>query len=433
MRLLQPILLASFQVFTTNPSGTDLIDASCDSDGFHLVIDESVRKGIYYFIEWPSTFVDGQKSVYEMPNSAGSACLADGSGSNWEFHTGFNDCNIQPPTIYTDQATKIEYFIYTLYLNFDNSIDPNSGTGNLQQLEQVEIECQIARRWQEDGTVGNVSIKKAEIIDDIKIEGDLLWKQLQLDVYKGGFNKPNQQLSWEGPLKTSDSVKIGEKIELRIRNTPPHTILSDWNVAIEDCWASTVENRAIDTDMDTGVIHFDLDGTDGVPGSASPVKHETVKFWGDQCPNFNWVGPIYSSPQNNNVEIFLKQFAFNDNDGKFNQNFYYHCIVVLCDKKNQCAKTCADRPSPSDNAPSGRRRRALVTSRRMKQDNWTRIDFSRKEVRSSGEINPSINLKLENACEHGMEQDGAAFVCKENAAGTIGVSLLTACLTYIVY
>ena len=107
-----------------------------------------------------------------------------------------------------------------------------------------------------------------------------------------------------------------------------------FSVAIEDCWASTVENRATGT-VDTGVIHFDGPGSNGVPGEVPPVAHETVKFWDRQCPTFNWVSPLFTDSRSGNTEINMRQFAFNDNAGSFTNNFYYHCIVCFINNEFQ--------------------------------------------------------------------------------------------------
>ena len=65
------------------------------------------------------------------------------------------------------------------------------------------------------------------------------------------------------------------------------------------------------------IIDFDATG-------ASGATHETVKFYQAQCPMYSWVtGVAAAASTNSNLEIELRQFAFNGGL----TTFYYHCEV----------------------------------------------------------------------------------------------------------
>ena len=113
------------------------------------------------------------------------------------------------------------------------------------------------------------------------------------------------------------------------------------SIAIRDCWASTVQNirdSPIDgTDDDSGGVDFDINGAT-VNGVAQ--VHKTVKFYEAMCPKFGWAAPIYGTSGNNagevtpvgvdtNLEVTLRQFAFNDGTGTLTSGFFYHCQVSI--------------------------------------------------------------------------------------------------------
>ena len=110
-----------------------------------------------------------------------------------------------------------------------------------------------------------------------------------------------------------------------------------FSVAIKGCWASTVENER--TGGDTGGIDFDAAGAT-INGNAAP--HETVKFYDDMCPAFNWVSSFADhNAIQSNTEISLRQFDFN---GATSGEFFYHCevfstIKCLFSSKNILKKT----------------------------------------------------------------------------------------------
>jgi len=335
MKLLGSLLLASAAEAATLCSSTghtdpnfvnSLIVPTCDHEKFTITVDETCRGAEYNFINWGSTFVNGVVGTVQMPGSNPTECAADGSGSEWKFETKFTECGIATPVDVVDAATGITYLTYTLYLNFDGSIAAAQGTGNLQQLGQTKIECKVPKNFQENATSGKVTITDSDPIPDVTkvIE---LWKFLQLDVYSGGMTGTP---SWAtAALPASSSINMGENIKLKIDNTATNTVLSNYEVAIKNCWASTVENR-VTGETDTGKVVFDATGADADGPGAGTDAHKTVRFWEAQCPKYNWVGPDLSTAHGtatSNLEVTLKQFAFNDNAGTLTNEFFYHCEV----------------------------------------------------------------------------------------------------------
>jgi len=425
MKLLGSLLFASAAKAATLCTSTghtnaefvnSLIVPSCDHEKFTLDIDETCRGAEYNFIDWSSTFVDGVVGTVQMPSSLTTGCGADGSGSAWKFETKFTECNIAAPVDVVDTATGITYLTYTMYLNFDNAIAAAQGTGNLQQLGQTKITCRVPKNLQENALTGKITIQDSDPIPDVT-KDIKLWEFLQLDVYSGGMAGT---ASWAGTaLTTGATINLGENVKLKIDNTASNTVLSNYEVAIKDCWASTIENR-LAANTDTGAVLFDAAGTNG---DGANTAHKTVKFWEGQCPKYNWVGPdLAGNTANSNTEVTLKQFAFNDNSGTLTNDFYYHCEVDICVSGTDCTPGtgCA---TLTGNAPSGRKRRAIISSRRL-----------RRSEEGTGEVTPSKKFSLDvTTCEHGTEFDGDLIVCKEekkssSSAETLGLGILTGAL-----
>lgn len=83
-------------------------------------------------------------------------------------------------------------------------------------------------------------------------------------------------------------------------------------------------------DDDSGSIQWDPAGGT-INGNA--VQHETVKFYANMCPKYEWTGPAYGMDSTEldpfstetNLAITLRQFGF----GQTFDGFYYHCEVCI--------------------------------------------------------------------------------------------------------
>ena len=71
-------------------------------------------------------------------------------------------------------------------------------------------------------------------------------------------------------------------------------------------------------DEDNGVVQ--LEATTGTS--------YTAVFYVDQCPVYEWVTKWYITPVDSNLDIELRQFAFQDATGAFVNNMFYHCEVT---------------------------------------------------------------------------------------------------------
>ena len=125
----------------------NLISASCDGTSFTITVNETCRGSHYSWIDFNSTFVDGNVSTVEMPDPLGATCKADGAGTAWEYSFAFTECNVGPATGPTaggaGDPAGVEWWTYSVYLNFDNTIAAALGTGNLLQLNQTLVKILI--------------------------------------------------------------------------------------------------------------------------------------------------------------------------------------------------------------------------------------------------------------------------------------------------
>lgn len=436
MKLFGSLLLASSAQAATLCTATDhtdtdfvnsLIVPSCDHEKFVLEVDEKCRAAEYNFINWQSTFVDGVKATVTVPTSPGATCTPVGTSGKWTYTTKFNECNIAAPVDETDAASGITYSVYVMYINFDGTIAAAQGTGNLQQLGQTEVKCRVPKNLQENAIPGKVTITDSDAIPDM-VRDIKLWEFLQLDVYTGG---KLAAASWGASALTAGaSIDMGEHIKLKIDNQASGTVKTNYEVAIHNCWASTVENR-VAGQTDTGKVAFDATGADAdKDGTADAAAHKTVKFWEAQCPKYNWVLPLLDTTAaaaiTSNDEITLRQFAFNDAAGMV-ADFWYHCEVNICPKSTDCVPDpgCAAL-TPVDNTPAnGRRRRAIISSKRMR----------REDEDQSGEVQAKQFSLGDLDCEHGTELDGETIICRqgrsqneESGAQALGLGVLTGAL-----
>merc|ERR1712159_770412 len=114
-----------------------------------------------------------------------------------------------------------------------------------------------------------------------------LWTSMQLDVFKGGSAAT---AAYTTAAAAGESIGLGEHVKLEVTSSTL-TLGTDYNVALKDCWASSVENiRDVGTDGtddDQGEIEWDATGAAVNNGVAT--AHETVKFYEGMCPKYNWV------------------------------------------------------------------------------------------------------------------------------------------------
>jgi len=331
MKLLGSLLFAAGAQGATLCTGgtTNLISAECDETGFTVTVDETCRAAAYSWIDFESgTFIDGVQTKVSVgsPSTIASECkpvaTMGNPDYNWVYTVAFTECNLADAVKgVVDTSTGIAWHTYSLYLNYDNVIDSAQGTGNLQQLDQTLIQCRIPANLQENGIPGRITITDADdLVPDESSDIDL-WDELQLDVISGGNAK---DASWAaGNLGSGATVELGEHIKLKINDKTGSSATTDYNIAIKDCWASTVENVHANVE---GAIDFDSMGAN-IGGVAT--AHKTVKFLKDQCPVFSWVkSSLTGSTVFSNLETSLRQFAFNDGDSTtFSNGFFYHCEV----------------------------------------------------------------------------------------------------------
>ena len=139
--------------------------------------------------------------------------------------------------------------------------------------------------------------------------------------------------------------------------------MGSFSIAIESCWASTIENKNEDA-VDGVGISWDATGDSGA--------YNTAMFYNNQCPLYPWVFPIYglttgtTSPVSvdDSPIVTLRQFAFADATDSF-EGFYYHCELTICLPGVDCVADDLQCDDVSYDAPMtvGRRRRHVVSSK----------------------------------------------------------------------
>ena len=197
----------------------------CDNTGFKITVDETCRASHYAWIDWSSTFIDGDGSTVEMPASAGTTCKVV-DGARWTYTVAFEECNLAAP-VKDGKADDngVFWHTYSLYLNYDNKIDSANGVGNLQQLDQTLVQCRVPANLQENAVSGTITITDtADLIPNASTDVDL-WSKLQLDVVSGGFLATAKY----GPVLAADStIGLGEHVKLQINNVANGTVTNDY-------------------------------------------------------------------------------------------------------------------------------------------------------------------------------------------------------------
>ena len=122
----------------------------CDSIGFTITVNEVCRSTNYHWIDWTSTFANGNSLIKTMTGASLPECGADGTGAAWTYTVGFAECGILDPILSVADEDGIKWHTYGLYVNYDNAIASSQGTGNFKQLEQTFVECRIPSNLQKD-------------------------------------------------------------------------------------------------------------------------------------------------------------------------------------------------------------------------------------------------------------------------------------------
>ena len=176
-------------------------------------MDETCRLASYNWIDWASTFANGDVAVKEMPAAtAGTACAAVGSGAAWEYTVAFTECGILAPELSAADGNGIAWYTYGVYINYDNDIDALQGTGNLQQLDQTLVECRIPANFQENAIAGEITVSDSDdLIPDETSDVDL-WDELQLDVLVYDLATS----AYGAALSTAQTIQLGDKVKLQI-------------------------------------------------------------------------------------------------------------------------------------------------------------------------------------------------------------------------
>ena len=122
----------------------------------------------------------GDPKIVKMPKNPEPSCVVDGSSGAWKYTVAFTECNIAPPSgpsLVPDSAG-LYWYTYSIYLNYDNVVDPIFGTGNIQQLSQTLLQCRVPANIKENSVVA-VKGKKG--------------KSPKLDVVKDGNRNRKQR------------------------------------------------------------------------------------------------------------------------------------------------------------------------------------------------------------------------------------------------
>jgi len=113
------------------------------------------------------------------------------------------------------------------------------------------------------------------------------------------------------------------------------------------------------------------------------MSHQTVKFYDNQCPQYKWVTGVATDVATySNLEVTLRQFAFNT----VTNNLFYHCEINICvkdatstaadDDASDCvpAASLSVCPTFPSFTPTGRRRRAIISSKRLTRETTDSAD-----------------------------------------------------------
>jgi len=331
--------------------GTNLITATCSSTGFSIAIDETCRAAHYPFLDWSVAYLDGDQASSSFASAAATCKVeTDTANSQYVFTAAFTECNIGAATDVAADTTGIAWSSYTVYLNFDSAItSAANGNGNLNQMAQTTIVCRLPKNFQENALSGSIEITDGDLIEDESKDYEMWTSGLSLKVQKGGTSDTPNYIDVPS---TGGSIALGENVKLLLEGTATN----NFNIALERCWASNVMHRADANgdDADTGIVQ--LDTTSGTS--------YTAVFYVDQCPVYEWVTKWYTDPAESNLDIELRQFAFQSSTGGFVNSMFYHCEVSVCLSTVDCVPdTCAKTEGAFNFAGPGRRRRAVISQR----------------------------------------------------------------------
>lgn len=392
----------------TCSNSKELFEASCDSAGIKILINEACRAEGFGGIDFPNFFawgvqtvttmhapgctapcaatdvVDGSTATCSSAKPMTDAAYVDGDNAQtYRWLVPLTECGVVSSLDSTD-ATNV-FTKYDLYLN-SNSV-ANSANA-IAQMNQVKFTCKL-EPFQEDA--GQVTISEVDLVADKEVSVDFRsLVELEVSTASSDTLGPSAAATYNGDtaMLTMDNAgvsaaNIGDHVELRLKNTGANTALSAYALSLYKCWASK-DAKASTAGEDTA--------------STSDAALEFT-LWDQFCPKYNWVAPESGATTGSGYlkthwdratsihAINFRQFAFLDTNFVIGTDaIHYHCYVKVCPSTD--ALTCSTKDlagttntctPPTYYDPSGRRRRDIENERtkRSELDGSTLVEITK--------------------------------------------------------
>jgi len=416
MKLSATFLAALFGTSEANVScqnGKNLFEASCDSNGFLIKINQACRAEGFSGIDFPNSFVWGssdQKTLVN-PNCAADSCTyADVTA------TGSGTCSAVKPVTGKQDADGADTHSWTVPLNecgvtgtFDdinnvwkydlyfNSNSVANTANNIVQMNQVKFTCSL-QSFQQDVANG-VVISDGSLVADPTEEVINLRDQVELKISTRSGNDVVNSVAGiafdgnaamlDGMTADATTANIGDHVELRLQEKDGQNPFNAFSLSLIKCWASK--------DPKTSAA-----GEETISGSDTALE---LKLWDNFCPLFDWVAPEsgadtgsgylkkYWNRESSIHAINFRQFAFLNDFNLGSDSLYYHCHIKVCPKNEEttCSKkdmanvenicTAPTYYSAAQAASSGtqrKRRDNIITRRQSDLDGSTSFEIVQK-------------------------------------------------------
>lgn len=437
MKLSAAILSAFISIGDANVScqdGKKLFEASCDSNGFLIKINQACRADGFYGIDFPNSFVWGSESVKTMVNpscTAESCTYADVTGSETGVCsavkpvTGLKDndeADTHSWSVPLDECgvtgaydTDNNAWKYNLYFN-SNSVADNAN--NVVQMNQVKFTCTL-ESFQKD-VASPVVISDGSLVDDpsekiINLRDTVnlvVARRSGIDVLNsemGSFDGTTEMLA--GMTKGVDTASIGDHVELRLEEAAGNAepIFESFSMSMIKCWASKDE----------------LASATGQETISNGETASELKIWDNFCPLFDWVAPESGTETGSGYlkkywnrltsihAINFRQFAFLTSDLNLGtDSLYYHCHVKVCPQSEgaTCSKTDMTNTENTCEAPTYY---SAVPGARRRRDNTITLDQSDLDGSTSFEIVQKVTIP-DVAPEDCATIDGNVCITRKN-------------------
>jgi hypothetical protein len=445
------------EAVVTCSGGKAIFEATCDSNGFKILINEACRAEGFAGVDFPNSFVWGVNTVTTMavpgctapcvptdvvagatetcssikPSTAAGTVDGDGT-QTYQWLVPLTECGVVASQDTTDPANV--FTKYDLYLNSNSGVDT---LNTIVQMEQVKFTCKL-EPFQEDA--GAVTVSQGDLVSDAAFKLDLR-SLVTLEVSTAGadtLNPNTAATAYDGSTAMltmatagATTANIGDHVELRLKDVAPATALTSYALSLYRCWASK------DAKATTA-------GEETLTGADTALEFE---FWDEFCPKYNWVAPESGATTGSGYlkthwdratslhAINFRQFAFLDSGFTIGTDtISYHCYVKVCpiaDVATCSTKNLADTANtcvaPTYYNPAGRRRRDAERerTRRSELDGSTLVEVT-KTITTPSVAPEDCHTIVDGACI--VQKDETPRSSSKHVAAASGLAAFLAAI-----